>query len=294
MHWSLSIRFLGKDHAEYFLHPVIKEHEMSPRAKRVLKRIKVSASAEELWKILREISENKLENLYDKLPGAVKEPSLEILPCKQFHKQMNHFKDRLALMYRASQMNEDKTSLIITNNPLPDLNGWEAKGSPMCYVPEELLRKKPKALKGLDNNYTVSHLAVNRRKLPRIIKNSYNLNKGRDGLRHLKFRFATEDSLESDNLFPELCTDNKEQRHISLIRLPKIVPQQGIITTQYGSNHGLPAEVNIARKETIWEPLTLSALMETKPTITASGEGNYKHGKTPLWTPKSSVRKQDF
>ncbi|XP_043944595.1 testis-specific gene 13 protein [Protopterus annectens] len=266
---------------------------MSPKAKQVLKRVKVTANAEELWRILREISEQKLENLYNKMPGAVNVPDSEILPCHQFQKQLHHFQNSLALMYRASQTNENKTALIIANNPLPDLYDWEVKSSPMRYVPEELQGKKPNTLKGMDNSYILPHLDPYKTQLPGIIKNFYKLNKAKNGIRHLKFRFATEDSLENDCLFPELCTDNKEKQQLSVIRVPKISPQQGKLTTQYGSNHGSSVEVNIVRKGAICEPLTLSALMETKSTLTAPGEGNYKYGKTPMWTPKS-IRKQDF
>ncbi|MGH0151996.1 UNVERIFIED_CONTAM: hypothetical protein FKN15_021741 [Acipenser sinensis] len=57
---------------------------------------------------------------------------------------MAHYRSRLALMQRASESNQDKTSLIIANNPLLGLNDLEGKSGPMKYLTPGSLNKKRK------------------------------------------------------------------------------------------------------------------------------------------------------
>ncbi|XP_058842483.1 uncharacterized protein LOC117419448 [Acipenser ruthenus] len=167
--------FLGKETAEDFLHPTIEEKTVSPRAKCVLNKTKGFVDCEDIWKILRDNFKSKQIQLDSTIPQALQMSKFENLPTtkyQRFQGQMARYRSHLALMQRASQSNQDKTSLIIANNPLLGLNDLEGKSGPMKYLTpgssnkaEEPFRK-PHGLPPPNHHKT---------QLSRIARNSVNL-----------------------------------------------------------------------------------------------------------------------
>lgn len=49
--------------------------------------------------------------------------------------------NRVTLMFKASEINVDKTALLMANNPLPDLSKLNGGESPAKYLAENVLRK---------------------------------------------------------------------------------------------------------------------------------------------------------
>ena len=48
---------------------------------------------------------------------------------------MKELRHHMALMYRSSQANEDKTSILMFNNPMPDFSDAEGTEGPKRYWP---------------------------------------------------------------------------------------------------------------------------------------------------------------
>ncbi|XP_048409706.1 uncharacterized protein LOC125463075 isoform X2 [Stegostoma tigrinum] len=70
------------------------------------------------------------------------EEDFQNLHQAQFQKCVQHLRNSLGLMNRASESNQERATAIIANNPIPDLNDVDGKDSPMRF-----LSKPPAKLK---------------------------------------------------------------------------------------------------------------------------------------------------
>nr|XP_015207921.1 PREDICTED: uncharacterized protein LOC107078017 [Lepisosteus oculatus] len=128
-------RYFGKTLAESYLQPTISEEKMSPRARVIYEKAR-ALNSEETWKMLREQSKLKLMQLESKLPSDAK-----LLEKRRFNEMLQnldgrigHYRNNLAQIHRISETNQDKMSLIIVNNPLPDLTDMKGNCGPMQYL----------------------------------------------------------------------------------------------------------------------------------------------------------------
>ncbi|KAK6488132.1 testis-specific gene 13 protein-like [Huso huso] len=275
--------FLGKEAAEDFLHPTIEEKTVSPRAKWVLNKTKGFVDCEDIWKILRDNSKSKQTQLDSTIPPALQMSKFENLPTtkyQRFQRQMAHYRSRLALMQRASESNQDKTSLIIANNPLLGLNDLEGKSGPMKYLTPGSLNKaeepfhKPHGLPPLNHHKT---------QLSRIARNSVNLKE--QGLSKAD-RKQTNRFLSGERL--HACSDRWFSDHYSVKRIrlpPKLLDtkKSGQSTSSKDTPKGKEKEPPAISSRN-WEPLTMSAVIETTRTVAAPGQGAFKCGNVPKWT----------
>ncbi|XP_033881609.3 testis-specific gene 13 protein-like isoform X2 [Acipenser ruthenus] len=275
--------FLGKEAAEDFLHPTIEEKTVSPRAKWVLNKTKGFVDCEDIWKILRDNSKSKQTQLDSTIPQALQMSKFENLPTtkyQRFQRQMARYRSRLALMQRASESNQDKTSLIIANNPLLGLNDLEGKSGPMKYLTPGSLNKaeepfhKPHGLPPLNHHKT---------QLSRIVRNSVNLKE--QGLSKAD-RKQTNRFLSGERL--HACSDRWFSDHYSMKRIrlpPKLLDtkKSGQSTSSKDTPKGKEKEPPAISSRN-WEPLTMSAVIETTRTVAAPGQGAFKCGNVPQWT----------
>ncbi|XP_048466344.1 uncharacterized protein LOC109931871 [Rhincodon typus] len=70
----------------------------------------------------------------------------------QFQKCVQHLRNSLGLMSRASETNQERAAAVIANNPIPDLNDLDGKDSPMRFL------SKPPAKALNISNYEVQDL----------------------------------------------------------------------------------------------------------------------------------------
>ncbi|XP_069764667.1 uncharacterized protein [Narcine bancroftii] len=130
-------------------------------ARFVLKKCGGHPGSAELWSLLRENSEAKLAVMETQMSNAYKtvfsiytrdlrikqdphlhphclsdnrEQDVQKLHRAQFQKCPGLARRSLGLMDRASTINKDRASVIIANNPLPDLNDLDGKDSPMRFL----------------------------------------------------------------------------------------------------------------------------------------------------------------
>ena len=53
-------------------------------------------------------------------------------------KDTHEYKHKVELMYRSSQNNEDRSRILLFNNPVPNLNNLEGYESVSRYIPSRL------------------------------------------------------------------------------------------------------------------------------------------------------------
>ncbi|XP_077197087.1 testis-specific gene 13 protein isoform X2 [Paroedura picta] len=191
----------------------------------------------------------------------------------EFQERLDRHKGEITVMMRSSEFNQDKTALIVTNNPLPVLfSGRRLTTTPFLFFPEELLGKtkcsqKPYCLPPLKESQ--KHLVV-----PGLRKPG----------KPLPFRFATAKDFKSEAKFSKVYAERQLlQKYPQLLThwFPRLETKK---------RQPLPS-IEGLRMSAQWEPLTLTCLAEMKPTLPAPGDDGFRYGQAPLWIVNRSVVK---
>lgn len=150
-------------HADYFLHPKIEEKKRVVTLNPKLRNFGGRIGAVPLWRLLRDDSERKLLDADDKLLsqelkaafGAFvrqnltekKEPikrsfyssedvpDMERLLDQSRVHNAHDFRHKVELMFRSSQINKDRTGVLLHNNPAPDVTNHHGDKSVGRYMP---------------------------------------------------------------------------------------------------------------------------------------------------------------
>ncbi|XP_046878499.1 uncharacterized protein LOC124469328 isoform X3 [Hypomesus transpacificus] len=93
---------------------------------------KTVMDSQEIWNILREESESFNERM-------------ECRKLMELQGRSQSHRSRVALMFKASESNLDRTTLLMANNPLPDLHSHQEGDSPTKYLANDILAQ-PKRL----------------------------------------------------------------------------------------------------------------------------------------------------
>ncbi|KAK1166953.1 testis-specific gene 13 protein-like, partial [Acipenser oxyrinchus oxyrinchus] len=261
--------FLGKETAEDFLHPTIEEKSVSPSAKWVLNKTKGFVDCEDIWKILRDNSKSKQTQLDSTIPQALQMSKFENLPTTKYQRFQGQ-----------SNQGQDKTSLIIANNPLLGLNDLEGKSGPMKYLTPGSLNKAEEPFRKPHGLPPPNH---HKTQLSRIARNS--VNQKEQGLSKAD-RKQTNRFLSGEQL--HACSERWFSDHYSVKRI-RLPPGQSTSSKdtpkgQEKEPSSISSEENPGRTSRNWEPLTMSAVIETTPTVAAPGQGVFKCGNVPQWT----------
>ncbi|XP_074840309.1 testis-specific gene 13 protein [Carettochelys insculpta] len=194
----------------------------------------------------------------------------------KFQDYLNGRKRYLQLMSRSSELNQDKTTLIVTNNPLPDLNSNHRKDTPMKFFCKEHLGK------GIDSKSQL-HLPLLKTQQNQLTGPGTQVAAGKVG-KSQQFRFSTDNDFKTEGWFSKIYAERRLLRrypHLHFQVFPRLKPKDVQSLSRKGSK---PArEVSCQ-----WEPLTLSCLFEAKPIVTVPGKHNFKHGKVSQWVINNS------
>ncbi|XP_071485943.1 uncharacterized protein [Diadema antillarum] len=153
----------GQEEAEYFLHPRIEpERRKVIRVPQAVKQLGGRAGADTLWDTLRDRSKVKLQYADARIPLELKDaygafvrecltknktvakrsfysetevPDSEKLQDNSYRERVKEIQRRMELMFRAAVANEDKTGVLLYNNPMPDFNNLEGHEGPLRYLP---------------------------------------------------------------------------------------------------------------------------------------------------------------
>nr|XP_020633943.1 testis-specific gene 13 protein [Pogona vitticeps] len=230
----------------------------------------------------------------------------------EFRQRLERHRGEIAIMLRSVEFNQDKTTLIVTNNPLPLLITGQHLSSPFQYFPKDLfgrsaIRHEPSGLPPLKTPQKQLTAAPTRKwKKPVQFSSSFSISKN-SAIRHepsglpplktpqkqltaaptrkwkkpVQFRYAADKDFKSEAQFSRAYAERRLQRLYPSLRAHSRPDQQ--------KTEALPSIQGFAARTPQWEPLTISCLTETKPTIAVPGEDGFRYGKAPLWIVNSSV-----
>ncbi|XP_075061361.1 testis-specific gene 13 protein [Mixophyes fleayi] len=262
---------LGQQLTKYFLDPSNK-FPISPVHHLLLER--VGQSAKDYWRLLREHSETRLMKDITKVPETLMSSNFTQLPSSKFLDQIQNDRKTLGLMHRASEMNQDKSILIMANNPLSDLNGWEKKDSPMQYLSKEDFQTmnptdpgKPVYFPPLKstNNLTRDESVGNLRTLT-AGKKSY--------------RFLTQEACNKfKGEFSKRCSGRRESKQTLNLKYT-YSPTTCIHLPSINAGKNEPPCRSMTGQET---PLTYRALMDYRPCIPEPGKADFRHEQSTQW-----------
>ncbi|KAG5261482.1 hypothetical protein AALO_G00284750 [Alosa alosa] len=249
-----------------FYQPVSKDEVISPLAKEIYRRAKVLDS-QEIWNILRAESESKLAQL----PMS---SLLKLLDEQQKCKLMAEEKDRtvlqrcrVMLMYKASQFHHDRTTLLITNNPLQTADDPTGPSSPARYLhhdtdhPTRYLH--PDTIPIAQREATDGTSSCKQPPLKRTAtSHSTRQEKAKTGGMS---RGTVSASTHKSDAGTNMCD-----------------PHLGHL--DFGTDRSsVKSRTSLSK-----EPLTISSLMENTTIVTAPGQGAFRHGQTTFWNVESS------
>ncbi|XP_040214839.1 uncharacterized protein LOC120945054 [Rana temporaria] len=124
---------LGYETAEYFLNPPPMDFQVSPSLQKILDQMEDPLGAEELWRILQAESKKKLSEEYGEpirpeminiLKNFAQRPTMQKVATKRHH---------LTYIRQTLQHQQDLTNMLLSENPLPDINGCQGAEGPRGF-----------------------------------------------------------------------------------------------------------------------------------------------------------------
>ncbi|KAM5205185.1 testis-specific gene 13 protein [Hipposideros larvatus] len=184
----------------------------------------------------------------------------------------------LSFMLKVTEYDQDKTLLIMTNNPPPCLVDQQGKDMTPLYFSKELLLKESYHHKPTENSCLP--LMSQKGKLRSGPKPIFTLTLLEDptSKREQWFRFSTNNDFKSEGTYSMVCTLRKQKNmypQLTFAPFCKDVPKK--------------SESDTPTSKMKWEPLTLSSLLKEKPTRTAPGESAFRNGRAPQWVMKNAT-----
>ncbi|XP_073094561.1 testis-specific gene 13 protein [Manis javanica] len=207
-----------------------------------------------------------------------------------------------SFMLKVAEYDQDKALLILTNNPLPCPIDHQGKDITPTYFPNELLLKESYHHPKPTENFHLPlmshrkklrselkpifptenfHLPVmsHRKKLRSELKPIFPvtlLEENPTSKREQWFRFSTDNDFKSEGKYSKAYALKKQE---------KMYPQLNFAPVYKRVSRKPQSEVPTSK--VIWEPLTLSSLLEEKPTRTAPGESSFGNGRAQNWIIKN-------
>ncbi|KAF6087068.1 testis specific 13 [Phyllostomus discolor] len=203
----------------------------------------------------------------------------EPLKPTELQKLMARNKRALSFTLKVTEYDQDKTLLILTNNPPPSPMGQQGKDLPPKYFPKEFLLKHKPAEK-------VCLLSMPQKKTLRPkLKPVFpvTLLKGPASKQEQWFRFSTENDFKSEGKYSMLCTLRKQKSMYPQLTFAQVCNRDTVKDVSKNSQSGT------ATSKIKWEPLTLEALLEEKPTRIAPGEKDFRFGRAQHWFTKNTA-----
>ncbi|KAL2777687.1 testis-specific gene 13 protein [Daubentonia madagascariensis] len=191
-----------------------------------------------------------------------------------------------SFMLKVTEYDQDKTLLIMTNNPLPcPISQQEKDGAPK-YFPKELLLKVMESYHQHKptENFCLP-LMPQEKKLRSGLKPVFPLTLLDDSTskREQWFRFSTDNDFKSEGNYSKLYALRKQKKMYPQLNFAPVCNRDMKKDVSKKSESEMPIS------KVSWEPLTLSTLLEEKPTRTAPGESSFRNGRAPQWIIKNAI-----
>ncbi|XP_027824920.2 testis-specific gene 13 protein [Ovis aries] len=181
------------------------------------------------------------------------------------------------------EYDQDKTLLILTNNPLPCPIDHQGKDITPKYFSNELLLKESHQHKPTKNFFLP--LMPQKKNLRSGLKPVFPLMLMEDttSKREQWFRFSTDKDFKSEGKYSKIYTLRQQKKMYPQLTFASVCKKymKNDVSKKSGSDS--------PTSQMIWEPLTLSSLLEKKPTRTAPGESEFRNGRAQQWFIKSAT-----
>nr|KAF6470488.1 testis specific 13 [Molossus molossus] len=183
----------------------------------------------------------------------------------------------LSFMLKVAEYDQDKTLLIMTNNPLPCLMDPYGKDITPKYFSKELLLKESYQHKPTENFRLP--LLPQEKKLGPGLKSIFSMALSKDPTSKQKqwFRFSNKNDFKSEGNYSAICALRKQKN-----MYPGLASAQ-VYNRDMRKDVSKKSESDMQTSKINWEPLTLSSLLEQKPTRTAPGESAFRSGSARQW-----------
>uniref|UniRef100_A0A8D1WUF0 Testis specific 13 n=1 Tax=Sus scrofa TaxID=9823 RepID=A0A8D1WUF0_PIG len=204
----------------------------------------------------------------------------EPLKPTALHKFLARNKKIQGFTLKVTEFDQDKTILILTNNPLPCPIDHHGKDIPPKYFSKELLLKvmESNQLKPTGNYLP---LMSQKKKLKPVFP--VTLLEDPTSKHEQWFRFSTDKDFKSEGRY---------SKFYALRRQKKMYPQLNFAPgckRDTKNDVSKKSESALPTSQMIWEPLTLSSLLEEKPTRTAPGASTFRSGRAQQWIIKNAT-----
>ncbi|XP_046572049.1 uncharacterized protein LOC124280200 [Haliotis rubra] len=339
-HHQQLYRLYGEE-ADYFIHPKIEPKPVvvvSPK----LKKHEGHVGAETLWTTLRGESESKLLREDGRFPHVLKDaysafvresltlgqkpvtrnytatddvPDMKKLLDQKLLYNIRKYRHKTGLMYRSSQANNDRTNILLFNNPLPDITDGD-KDNIARYMPSWVESmsdtSEPAYVKWLtsrtekilaDGNSDASlHLKADEKEREEspIPADSILPPPRQTDREKFKLQFLTEKDTQVPGEFAKKFREQRDRKDLPTAhsRMPSVKAQSSLgfmesrlsEPEERGSSQGLQRSVtNTSKQDMIrrftsdWQPLSMNALVEYKKEMATEGDGEFQHGRMKMW-----------
>nr|XP_010598755.1 testis-specific gene 13 protein [Loxodonta africana] len=192
------------------------------------------------------------------------------------HKFLERNKRIRSFMLKVTEYDQDKTLLIMTNNPPPSSINLQGKDIAPKYFSEELLSKESQH-KPSESFYLP---AMPQKKKPRPqLKPVFPVTQLDDPASKQEqwFRFSTDNDFKSEGEYSKVYALRKQKKMYPQLAFSPIGKRDMRKDASKKSASAVPTS------QAIWEPLTLSSLLEEKPTRTVPGESAFRNGRAQQW-----------
>ncbi|KAM4874873.1 testis-specific gene 13 protein isoform 2-T2 [Thomomys bottae] len=195
-------------------------------------------------------------------------PYYEPLKPTSLHKLLIRNRKIISFMSKLSEFDQDMTSLIMSNNPLPS---YINQNNGPKYFSKMILQEicyQPKPME----NVCLPQMPQKKKTFPVKKTEDATLKEKQ------KFRFSTDKDFKSEGNYSKIYSLRKQKK-----AYPQLIfaPGYGKDTKKGVSME--PVSRPAPCSQELWEPLTFSTLLEQKPTRDAPGENTFRYGKAKQW-----------
>ncbi|XP_068943130.1 testis-specific gene 13 protein [Petaurus breviceps papuanus] len=223
---------------------------------------------------VRKCDEDKSKFVLANLEHYTIHPNLmqyyEPLKVTEPHKLLGGNQKLKRFMSRVAEFDQNKTLLIMTNNPPPSPVNWQGKDNPPCYFSQELLVKpqKQQQIPSHADLPLMKKLTEPRSPFPVVILEDAKPK------REQWYRFSTKDDFKSEAKYSKLHALKKQQ---------EMYPELSFVPDFRSAARDAATRRKVSM--VTWEALTLATLLEEKPTLMVplSSESPFRYGRAPQW-----------
>ncbi|XP_006887260.1 PREDICTED: testis-specific gene 13 protein [Elephantulus edwardii] len=200
------------------------------------------------------------------------------------HKFLHRNKRIRSFVLKVVEYDQDKTELIMTNNPPPRPFSPQGKDTAPKYFSEDWLTKviqqQCKPTERTDLSLMSWEQKVRPQLKPVFVMTMVD---SPESKKEQWFRFSTDNDFKSKGNYSKTCALRKQKTMYPQLNFSpncKRDPEKEASSKSESAG---------SAPEAIWEPLTLLSLLEEKPTRTVPGETTFRHGSAQQWIVKNAT-----